>query len=352
MNLPLVVLAVIGLLGMLLSLAVVDARMLPAAGRSRTLPLSLGCALVGMLTWLALSPLVGGRAVGELFLPITLLAGIAAYLPSIAVRATGGGPVASLAFGAIWTALVFVPTATVSFGPLGSSGLFGVDPVDHGGSLVVNVAAGAAALGVLMAARDAPRLRAAMLPRGLATVAVVVLCASWILWLVAAEWAIDEATPSILVNGAVGALGGAVGWLAVQRIQHRSTTLAAVAAGLISGLVSITAGAPLYTPVSAAASGIIAGGLACMVTLSRVYRTRRQQWYLVGSHLTAGAIGVVLLGMTATNRGFLFTGQVGLIGNQLFAVVVVGLYSAVIAGALWALLRRMQLRRARAAALR
>ncbi|HWS51549.1 MAG TPA: ammonium transporter, partial [Microbacterium sp.] len=126
-------------------------------------------------------------------------------------------------------------------------------------------------------------------------------------------------------------------------------TLPAVAAGLTSGLVSITAGAPLYTSVSAAASGIIAGAAACLFTLGWVGRSRRQQWYVVGSHLVAGAVGIVLLGLTATNRGFLFTGGVGLISNQFVAAAIVAVYSAVVAALLWAVLRRITVRQRAAA---
>jgi ammonium transporter, Amt family len=339
------VVAVVALLGVLVALAVVDARMLPAAPWTRSVPFSLASAAAGMLAWLAIAPFIGGPAVGQLFLPVTALAGIASYLPTIAVRAVGGGVVATLLFALVWSALVVAPVAVVTFGPLGLTGAFGTDPLDHGGSLVMNVAAGAAAAGVLLAAgRSAPRLRAATIGRGMATLAVAVLSLSWIAWLTAAEFAVDEATPVIVLNGVVGALGGAAGWVVVQRIRHLSTTLPAVAAGLTSGLVSITAGAPLYTSVSAAASGIIAGAAACLFTLGRVGRSRRQQWYVVGSHLVAGAVGIVLLGFTATNRGFLFTGDVGLIANQFVAVATVAVYSAAIAGILWAVLRRVAVR--------
>lgn len=130
-----------------------------------------------------------------------------------------------------------------------------------------------------------------------------------------------------------------VGWLAVQRIRHRSVTLNSVAAGLISGLVAITAGAPLFTPISAASAGVIAGAAACIFTLQRVGKSRRQQWYVVGSHLIAGAVGVVLLGLLATNMGFVFTGSIALIRDQVLGTVVVAAYSLVVSVVLWLILR-------------
>ena len=57
--------------------------------------------------------------------------------------------------------LVFVPVAWLSFSGLGP---FGVRPIDQGGSLAINVAAGAAAVGVLVSGgAGAPRLRSSAL---------------------------------------------------------------------------------------------------------------------------------------------------------------------------------------------
>ena len=93
---------------------------------------------------------------------------------------------------------------------------------------------------------------------GAVGVAAVVL--GWMGWLAASELAVDEATPGILLAAALGAGGGLLGWLSVQRVRHQATTLNAVAAGLISGVVAITSGAPLYAPLAATVTGIVAGG--------------------------------------------------------------------------------------------
>ncbi|CAN5176728.1 hypothetical protein BH09ACT5_BH09ACT5_15090 [soil metagenome] len=321
----------------LVSLAVVDARMLPAAPWRSSVLLSLGCAAAGALAWVLLAPVIAPEVQGSLFIPIAALAGVASYLATIAVRAAGGGVVATLVFALGWSAIVFVPTAVLTFAPYAASWPVGIAPVDHGGSLAVNVSAGAAALAVLV--MGGPRLRTASIARITGLVAMIALCLGWILWLVGAELAIDDVTPGIVLNGVVGALGGMVGWLFVQRLSHKSTTLSAVAAGLVSGLVAVTAGAPLFTPVSATAAGILAGGAACIVTLRRVGASRRQQWFVVGSHLIAAAVGIVVLGLLATGMGFLFTGSLALIINQVTATVFVALYSAVVAAVLWLPLR-------------
>jgi Amt family ammonium transporter len=336
-NWSVVAASVAAILVVLVSLAVVDARMLPAAPWRRSVLLSLGCAAAGALAWVVLAPIIAPEVLGTLFAPIAALAGVASYLATIAVRAVGGGVVATIVFALAWSAIVFVPTAILTFAPYAASWPIGIAPVDHGGSLAVNVSAGAAAMGVLLL--GGPRLRTATIGRVTGLVAMVALCLGWILWLVGAELAIDDVTPGILLNGLVGAGGGVVGWLVVQRLSHKSTTLNAVAAGLVSGLVAVTAGAPLFTPVSAIAAGILAGGAACIFTLRRVGSSRRQQWFVVGSHLIAGAVGIVVLGLLATSMGFLFTGSIALIINQVAGTVLVTLYSTAVSVALWLPLR-------------
>ena len=177
----------------------------------------------------------------------------------------------------------------------------------------------------------------------------IALCAGWLVWLVGAELAFDDVTPLILLNGVVGAGGGVVGWLVVQRIRHQSTSLPAVAAGLVCGLVSVTAGAPLFTPVSAAVTGILAGSAACIFTLRRVGSSRRQQWFVVGSHLIAGAVGLGMLGLLATGMGYLFTGDTGatftgrfsLLERQVLSTLLVAAYSTGVSFLLWSLLKRL-----------
>jgi len=335
-----IAIAVAANLLVLVSLAVLDSRMLPAAPWLRSGIISLACAATGIIAWLVLSPVVATSVVGVLYLPIAALGGVAAFLATLAVRGSGAGIVVTLAFGAIWSVAVFVPSAVLSFSTL--PGPFGLEPVDHGGSLAVNIAGGAAALGVLIAGgTTARRPRSATIRLSSGIGAVIAMSIGWIGWLAIAELAVDEVTPEIVLNGAIGALGGVAGWVAVQRIRHLRTTLGAVVAGLVSGLVSITAGAPLFTPVSAAAAGVLSAAAACTFTISRVGASRRQQWFIVGSHLIAGGTGFFLLGLLASGVGFAFTGQLLLIQNQLLSAALVAVYSTAVSFLLWSVLKRI-----------
>jgi len=348
-NWVVIVASVVAIVVVLLALSLVYSRMLPAASLAGSVGVSLAAAATGVVAWLTLAPVVLPQTVGALYWPIAALGGVAAFLATLAVRAVGAGVFVTLVFGLAWSALVFVPSAILTFGITGLTGSVGFEPVDHGGSIAVNVAGGAAALGVLFAAgRAAPRPRTSALPLGVGVAAVLALSAGWITWLAWAELAIDDVTPSIVLNGLVGALGGIGGWVIVQRIRHQHTTITGVAGGLVSGLVSITAGAPLLTTVSSAVAGITAGAIACIFTLRRVGGTRRPPWFIVGSHLIAGAVGIVILGVLATGTGYLFTGdpsiiytgRFGYIEKQVVAVLLVAAYSTGISYAVWMLLKR------------
>ena len=339
-----VIAASVALLLVLVAFWAVDGRMLPAASRASTVLLDAGIALAGAIPWLVFEPLVVPGSTGMLYVPVALLGSVAAFIATIAVRASGARVGSTLVFAFLWGALVYAPAAAVSFTRIGPLDAIGISPIDHGGSLAANVASGAAALGVLLVSRGSRR-RLADTPFALSVTAVVLLCLAWLGWLVWAELAVDEATPAIILDGLVGAAAGAGGWLIVQRILHQVTTVTGVGAGLISGLIAVTAGAPLFTPVSAAVAGLIAGGAAAFVALRAVRRSRRPQWTVVGTHLVAGGLGVMGLGFTAEGLGMFYDGQVDLVSSQIAATVLVAAYSAVVAVLLWFAVARPWVRR-------
>lgn len=338
---PIIFLAVGSLGAMAASLAVLYSRLLPAGSWLHSFGVSAACAALGAALWFVVIALLIPEAVTGLFVPIGMMGAVAATLASMAMRATDPPTSAVLVFSAAWSLLVFVPVALATF----ITGVVGVAPVDHAGSLVVNVAGGAAAFGILLVRSEPSDVPATVVPRWVSALAVTLLVGAWLAWLGAAELAFDEAAATAVGNGVLGGAGGVVGWLAVQRIRHQSSSLAAVAAGLMSGLVAVSAGAPLLSPVAAVSTGVIAGGVACLVTLGRIVASGREQWFLPGTHLVAGAVGLVLVGLVANDAGFLFTGQIGFIQDQLVSTVVVSLYSAGVSFLLWTLLARLRRRR-------
>lgn len=336
---PIILGAVATLALVTVSFALLYTWLVPAPNWRRAVAASLATATVGAGSWLLFAPLVAPQALGQLYFPVAILGGLSAMLATLVVRSAGAPLRIAMVFAIGWAILVFVPVAIGTF----VTGVLGIEPLDHGGSLASMVAPGAAALAVLLVRGDRHRALSAAtrLPTGLAAASVGALVVGWLGWLVSAELAIDLVSADILINGSLGAAGGIVGWLAVQRIRHQSTTLGAVVAGLVSGLAAVSAGAPLLSPVAAASSGVIAGGVACIFTLRRVAASRRQPWYLAGSHFLAGAIGIVLIGLLASAAGFLFTGQIALIQDQLVSTVAVASYSGLMSLLLWIGLRRI-----------
>lgn len=335
----LIAVGVAALLLVLGGLWLVDGRLLPSSRPRDTVLLNLALAVAGAVPWLVLAPLLDSwfRVLGPLTAPVAVLGAVATFLATLVPRTMGAGPRRAAVFALVWSTVVFVPAAVASFAMVGA--------LDHGGSLAGNIAPGAAALAVLLVGvRGAdvrrPALQQMGLPLGVAGVAAVVL--GWIGWLVGAELAIDSATTGIVVSGLAGAAGGVGGWLVVERIAHQATTLNAVAAGTISGVIAITAGAPLFTPLSAVIAGFIAGGAAGLFTMGRARATRRPQWSVTGTHLMAGGLGVVLLGIAGTGVGIIFTGQPGLMASQLAAVALVGAWSLLVTTVLWLLVRPRQ----------
>ena len=333
---------VIALSVMLAALIVLYARILPAATRMRVLTESLACAVPGVLAWLVLAPIMSSNVRGVMMPSLALLGGICCYLITLIPRSAGASFRRSLIFGSIWAVAVFIPTAVRTFESFDATSPLGLSPIDHGGALVMSVAVGSGMFAVLVVERKSLIRGARMVvpvPVGIVALAVVVV--SWIGWLVGAEFAIDDVASLIVVNGTVSAIAGAVGWISVQLISHGVISLKSLAGGLVSGLIAVTAGAPLFTPVSAAVAGLIAGAVACVFTVRRGSPLGNQLRFLVNTHLLGGSLGVVSLGVLATGSGFLFTGQTAILEEQLLSVVATASWSFVISSGCWWLLSRV-----------
>lgn len=326
----------IALAVLLTALIVLYARILPAASWVRVIAESFACAAPGVLAWLVLAPIMSWGVRGVMMPSLALLGGICCYLVTLVARSAGASFVRSLIYGSIWAVAVFVPTAVRTFEPFDATAPLGLSPIDHGGALVMSVAVGSGMFAVLVVERKSLIRGARMfvpVPVGIVALAVVVV--SWIGWLVGAEFAIDDVAGLVVINGSVSAIAGAVGWSAVQLISHGVISLRSLAGGLVSGLIAVTAGAPLFTPVSAAVAGLIAGAVACVFTVRRGSPLGNQLRFLVNTHLLGGSLGVVSLGILATGSGFLFTGQTAIFEEQLLSVVATASWSFVISSGCW-----------------
>jgi len=316
-----------------------------------TSAISLGCVAV----WLLVGLFVPAVAMSALYFPVAALAGVGGFLASLTVRDTTSHPLPALLFSLGWTVFVFTPVALVVFFPtvVGIGATQG--PLDLGGALPVHVAVGSSALVVLTFARRwAVADRSHVRPRSWTLyLSGIAIWVAWTVGYVALELGLDPlVTPRILVNCVVAPLLGVIGWLIGQRVTSATTSPIGVVAGLLSGSVAIAAGCAYFTPLWAGITGLAAGLFGAVFVGRRVLKTRRHAWFLVGTHLLSGGIGLFTIGFFGTGFGFIYDGQTTLIETQFVSIVLVAVWSMLVSLVLWLLVRQAALRsRAHAAEL-
>ncbi len=106
--------------------------------------------------------------------------------------------------------------------------------------------------------------------------------------------------------------------------------------------MAVTAGAALFAPLTAAITGVVAGGAAGLFAVGRSRATRRPQWAIPATHLLGAGLGVILIGIAGSGVGYIFNGQPTLAVTQLLVVLVVAAGSLLVALAAWAVVRGLQ----------
>jgi Amt family ammonium transporter len=343
------IIGTIAILAVIPALSILYREFLDRTGQRASVSLTVVISASSLVLWLAFSAFVPGVIASPLELPTAALAAVGGFLSSLTVRDTTSHPVPPVLFSLGWTALVFTPVALVVLFPA-SLGLDVVTgPLDLGGALPLHVAVGGSALVVLTVARRwAVGNRSHVRPRSwLLLVSGVAIWAGWTLGYVSLELEIDSVvTPRILVNAIVAPLLGVVGWLIAQRIQTASTNMFGAVAGLLSGIVAIAAGSAYFTPLWAGITGLVAGIGCSLFVTATVRRTRRHAWFLVGAHLLAAVIGLVMVGLFGMSFGFIYDGQLTLVEVQFVSAAAVVLWSALVSLGLWLLVRSLAVRSA------
>jgi ammonium transporter, Amt family len=229
-----------------------------------------------------------------------------------------------LAFIALWSLLVYCPFTHWVWGG-GFLGASGLGAVDFAGGAVVHETAGAGALAAVLylgRRRDADRPH---------NVPLVLLGAGilWFGWFGFNAGSAGNAGPvatSALVNTQLGASAGMVVWMAVEWIRRKKPSSVGLATGAVAGLAAITPAAG-YVPAWASLVIGAAAGVVCYEAVQLKYRLRYDDALdVVGVHMVAGVIGVLLTGVFAS----LAVNAVGVdsgltqIGRQ-FVLVAIGL---------------------------
>jgi ammonium transporter, Amt family len=204
-----------------------------------------------------------------------------------------------LLFITLWLLVVYIPFAHAVWGG-GFLGAGGLHAIDFAGGAVVHETAGAAALAAALYL--GPRKRSDSRPYNIP----LVLLGAGILWF---GWfgfnggsALSSGHVAVfaVVNTQLGAAAAMLTWMFVEWARDRKPSGIGIATGAIAGLAAITPAAG-YVPVWAA---LIIGGAAGLICYGAVQLKNRFRYDdtldVVGVHMVAGCLGVVLTGVFAS----------------------------------------------------
>ena len=203
-------------------------------------------------------------------------------------------------FISLWLLLVYSPIAHWVWHPEGW--LFKLGALDFAGGTVVHINAGIAALAaVIVIGKRRGFGKEAFVPHNL----TMTILGTGILWF---GWFGFNAGSALGANGLagsaflatnLGAAAGACGWALMESLKDRKATSLGIASGAVAGLVAITPAAGFVSPLAAIAIGLI-GGIVCSKAVSLKFRLGYDDSLdVVGVHLVGGLVGALLTGVFA-----------------------------------------------------
>jgi Amt family ammonium transporter len=128
----------------------------------------------------------------------------------------------------------------------------------------------------------------------------------------------------------LAACGGGFAALITAWSRYKKPTLSLTLNGVLAGLVGITAGCDLVSPIGAVIIGILCGTIMVFAVefIDRVLKIDDP----VGAssvHGVCGFFGTIFTGLLATEEGLFYGGGAGLFLAQLFGAVVIGLWALI-----------------------
>jgi Amt family ammonium transporter len=237
----------------------------------------------------------------------------------------------------IWTVAVYAVVAHWVWEPGGWLFKFGV--LDYAGGLVVEIVSGMSALALALVL--GPRIgfnKDAMRPHNLP----FVLLGAGLLWFgwfgfnAGSALAANGMASAVFLNTLVAGCLGMLGWITVERLRDGRPTTFGAASGVIAGLVAITPSCGSADTLGAFIVGLSAG-VVCSYAVGLKFRWGYDDSLdVVGVHFVGGVVGVLLIGLLATEvmtggaEGLFYGGGFVQLGKQALAAVVVGLYAFVV----------------------
>lgn len=220
--------------------------------------------------------------------------------------------------------------------------VFGCGSHDFAGSMVVHSVGGWVAL--VGAAILGPRIgkygkdgKSRAIPGHNLTFATLGVFILWFGWfgfnpgsqLAAATSADQTAISLVFLNTNLATAAGGVAALFVSWMKYGKPSLSLTLNGLLAGLVGITAGCDLVSPLGATLIGLISG-VVMIYAVHFIDHTLKVDDPVGASsvHGVCGTLGTILTGAFAVDGGLFYGGGWNFLGAQVFASVVVALWAA------------------------
>lgn len=233
--------------------------------------------------------------------------------------------------------------------------LFGTPSHDFAGSMVVHSVGGWISL--VGAAILGPRIgkygkdgKPRAIPGHNLTIAALGVFILWFGWfgfnpgsqLAAATLEDQTAISLVFLNTNLAACAGGVTALVISWAKYSKPSLSLTLNGILAGLVGITAGCDVVSPMGAVFIGLIAGA-AMIYAVDFIDHTLHIDDPVGASavHGVCGTLGTILVGLFATDGGLLYGGGWGLLGAQVFASIVVASWAAGIGFVIFKLLDKV-----------
>ena len=220
--------------------------------------------------------------------------------------------------------------------------VFGYTFHDFAGSTVVHSVGGWIAL--VGAAILGPRLgkygkdgKSKAIPGHNLTLACLGVFILWFGWfgfnpgsqLAAAGYGDQTAISHVFLTTNLAACTGGFLALLVSWIKYGKPSLSLTLNGILAGLVGVTAGCDLISPMGAALIGAICGTVMIFAVEFIEHRLKIDDPVGASSvHGVCGSLGTILTGLFAVEGGTFYGGGFGFLGAQIFGIIIVGGWAA------------------------
>ncbi|SMC09135.1 ammonium transporter [Nitratiruptor tergarcus] len=258
---------------------------------------------------------------------------------AIATALMAGAFVERMKFGAwmlislLWSTIVYFPVAHWIWGG-GWLGDIGV--LDFAGGIVIHETSGLAALvgAIILGKRKEPIMLPSSLP--LVAIGTGLLWFGWFGFNGGSALAMNAQAVSAALVTTLAAIVGGIVWMVLEWIKFKKPTSLGLFTGIIAGLATITPASGFVDVFG----GIVIGVAAAVVCFWAVVYLKNRFKYddsldVFGVHGVGGMLGAILLGIFAKEdiggaNGLMYGGGAGLLGKELLALLVVGIYTIIL----------------------